>query len=144
MRAVRGLCFSVALSFSVYVSERATETKQDWDDGKREMVGGEDCVRAILCLTVCFWWALAQHVLMYNESRCRYTLLSGILIECRAPLCLQHCWFLSALLPVFLSILSMCTISTLEERSWAKCIFLHYIIFSHASCNPDCRPLNNG
>lgn len=39
----------------------------------------------------CIRRALAQHVHTYNESSCRCKVLSGILIERRVPVRLQHC-----------------------------------------------------
>lgn len=120
---------SLLLSHFLFMWAREpTKAKQGWDDGKRKMLGGGSCVSAILCLTVCFWWALAQHVLVYNESRGWYTALPGILIECRAPLCLQRCWFLSALLPIVLFIRSPYWKEGSEQNS---SITVHYLLILH-------------
>lgn len=50
----RALFLSSSLVFCLREQERATKTKHDREGREREMPGGEGCVCAVLCLTVCF------------------------------------------------------------------------------------------
>lgn len=83
-------------SLFLCLCERESDQERTrWRGKGREILGGEGRVCAVLCFTACICWPLVRHVHVYNESSCLRIVLSGILIECRVPVRLQHCWFQS-------------------------------------------------